>query len=289
MARARKAYDLARAGNVDSAIMELKESERIAPRNPLYHSALGGMYERLGLLENAVAEFAEALLLDSMNTKLRDRLESVSLEWGAVLAKESRFRAGLALAQGAAARFPQSSRAQIMLGLFETRNQQNLAAVAAYRRALQLDPRAVDASLGLAMAQSNAGLDKDAESTFEQSLKAFPNDSILRQAYGVLLVKMAESGLATEDRAVRMLRSALALDAKLPEAHYQLGSIALSHGDANAAAKHLAAAAGNGLDDSRLHYAFARTLRRLGRAEEAAKHMEMFLERKRAEEPGSRQ
>ena len=284
MAHARKAYDLARAGSVDSAIVELKESARIAPGNPLYHSALGGMYERQGMLEEAVAEFGGAVRSDSTNTKLRDRLESVSLEWGAVLANEHRFRAGLVHAQSTAARFPQSSRVQIMLGLFETRNQQNLAAVAAYRRALQLDPKAADASLGLAMAQTNAGLEKAAESTFEQSIKAFPNDAMHRQAYGVLLVKLAESGLATENRAVRMLQSALALDATLTEAHYQLGSITLSHGDAKAAAEHFAAAAANGLDDSRLHYAIARTLRRLGRTEEAAKHMEMFLERKRVEE-----
>lgn len=287
MAHARKAYSLARTGDVATAIEELKESARIAPNNPLYHSALGGMYERQGMLEEAVAEFREAVRLDSLNTKLSDRLEFVSLEWGAVLARERRFRAGLAHAQETAARFPQSSRAQIMLGLFETRNQQNLAAVVSYRRALQLDPMAVDASLGLGMAQSNAGLDQDANITFERSLKSFPGDAMLRQAYGVFLVKMAESGQSTEDRAVRMLRSALALGGKLTEAHYQLGGIALSRGDANAAAEHLAKAAANGLDDSRLHYAFARSLRRLGRTEEAAKHMEMFLERKRAEEGGS--
>jgi Flp pilus assembly protein TadD len=287
MSRARKAYDLARAGDVAAAILELTESARIAPRNPLYHSALGGMYERQGMMENAVLEFGEALRLDSTNVKLRDRLESVSLEWGATLAAERRFRAGLAHAQATAARFPQSSRAHIMLGLFETRNQQNLAAVAAYRRAVRLDPKSVDASLGLAMAQSNAGLNKDAESTFEQGIKAFPDDAMHRQAYGVLLVKMAESGIGAQDRAVRMLRSALSLDAKLTEAHYQLGSIALAHGDATAAAEHFASAAANGLDDSRLHFGTARALRRLGRTEEAARQMELFQERKRAEEAGS--
>ena len=41
------------------------------------------------------------------------------------------------------------------------------------------------------------------------------------------------------------------------------------------------------LDDSRLHYATARALRRLGRTDEAARHMELFRLRKQSEEsPG---
>ncbi len=105
-----------------------------------------------------------------------------------------------------------------------------------------------------------------------------------RQAYGVLLARMAESGTAPPERAVQMLESALRLDPKLAEAHYQLGGLALARDDAAGALKHFQAAAQNGLDDSRLHYATARALRRLGNADDGAREMELFRQRKQAEE-----
>lgn len=287
MQHARKAYELARAGQTDSAIAEMRESVRLAPGNALYRSALGGIYERQGNLELAVVEFAEAVRLDPINSKVKEHLEAVSLEWGATLARERRFRAGLTHAKATAVRFPQSSQAHIMLGLFETRNQQNVAAVSAYRRALQLDPKSLNASAGLGMALSNAGLTKEASAVFEAGIRAFPSDATHRQAYGVLLVKMAEAGQSTPDRGVAMLESALALDATLTEAHYQLGSIALSKGDAAAAERHFAAAAQGGLDDSRIHYAMARALRRLDRTSEAAQHLKLFEQRKQSETAGS--
>jgi Flp pilus assembly protein TadD len=81
-----------------------------------------------------------------------------------------------------------------------------------------------------------------------------------------------------------MLQSALQLDPTLAEAHYQLGSLALAREDLPTAASEFAAALGNGLDDSRIHYALARTLRRSGKPEEAEKHLRLFRERKSAEQ-----
>ena len=128
---------------------------------------------------------------------------------------------------------------------------------------------------------------QDAAATFEAGLKKFPNDAMHRQAYGVLLARMAESGEAPAERAVKMLESALALDPSLAEAHYQLGSLALAGNDAASAALHFETAARNGLDDSRLHYATARALRRLGKTDESARHMDLFRQRKQSEEsPG---
>lgn len=287
MSLARHAYELARAGELDPAVAELQQAARLDPGNPLYRSALGGIYERAGKLEEAVGAFADAVRLDPANPKLSAHLESVSLDWGETLARARRFRAGLVHAGVTAGRFPKSARAWLMLGLFQTRNQQNLAAVDAYRRAVELDPQSAEASVGLGIAQSSAGLAQDAEATFEAGLKKFPTDAMHRQAYGVLLVRMAESGDAPAGRAVKMLESALALEPSLAEAHYQLGSLALAGNDAASAALHFEAAASNGLDDSRLHYATARALRRLGRTDESARHMHLFRQRKQSEEsPG---
>ena len=284
---ARRAYEQARAGQYEEAAAGLREAARLAPTNPLYRSALGGVFERQGKLSEAVAAFAEALRLDPANAGIRSHVESLSLDWGATLARERRYRAGLVLARQTAARSPQLAPAHLMLGLFLARNRQNLAAVDAYRRALALDPHSTEASVGLGIAQFSAGLTREAQATFEAGIEAFPRDAIHRQAYGVLLVKMAESGDAPPAGAAEMLASALEIDETLAEAHYQLGSLALAHGDASAAVTHFETAMKNGLDDARLHYAASRALRRLGRDADAESRLEVFRSRKATEQAAS--
>lgn len=203
-----------------------------------------------------------------------------SLERGAELGRAGKFRAGLALARETAARYPKSAAAQIMLGFFHTRNRENLAAVDAYRRALTLEPGAAEASVGLGIAQTQAGLDRNAAATFEAGLARFPQDAMHRQAYGVLMVKRAEAGDAqAATRAASLFEEALAMDGRLAEPHYQLGSLALARGDAAMAVTQFEAAARKGLDDARLHYALARALRRVGREAEAESHLRLFRER----------
>lgn len=319
MTLARQAYESVRAGNAEAAIAKLQEAAKIAPANSLYRSALGGIFKRQGKLVAADIEFREALRLDTANPALllesavigadlrqyeaargslvklvelqpenvaaRDLFETVSLDWGAELAQLRRYRTGLQLAQDTAKRYPKSARAQLMLGLFESRNQQNIAAVAAYQRALALDPSSADASAGLGIAQSSAGLIEEARTTFEAGLRKFPKDAAHHQAYGVLLVKMAESGAAPEAKAREALEAALRLDPALPEPHYQLGNLALGTDRAADAIAHFQAASTCGLDDSRIHWAMSRALRRLGKSEDSARHLELFQARKKAEQP----
>ncbi len=281
MKLARQAYEAAREGRVEEAVNGLREAARLAPANALYRSALGGLFEKQGKLEEAVEEFGVAARLDP---QFRERWEAVSLEWGAELARARRFRSGLAFAQQTAARFPQSARAAIMQGLFFTRNQQNLAAVDAYRRAVTLAPDSPEANVGLGIAQSSAGMLPEAAATFEDGLRRFPRDATHRQAYGVLLVKRFETGEAeAAARAAAMLDSALLIDGTLAEAHYQLGALALAGGDASAAVAKFASAAALGLDDARIYYAWARALRRLGRGGEADEHLTLFRARKDTE------
>src|SRR5712691_3560500 len=133
-----------------------------------------------------------------------------------------------------------------MLRLFETRNQQNVAAVAAYKRALELAPDSAEASVGLGIAQTMAGLTADAVRTFEAGIAKWPSDAMHYQAYGVLLLRMAETGAAPESRAASMLGKALDLDPSLAEAHYQLGQIALAHDEIEKSIEHFLAAVQNG-------------------------------------------
>ena len=95
---------------------------------------------------------------------------------------------------------------------------------------------------------------------------------------GTLLNQRA--GLRTHDDAHWARTNALLLgDVLLSDAHQ-----ILAREDLPTAASEFAAALGNGLDDSRIHYALARTLRRSGKPEEAEQHLRLFRERKSAEQ-----
>jgi Flp pilus assembly protein TadD len=81
-----------------------------------------------------------------------------------------------------------------------------------------------------------------------------------------------------------MLRLALALDRSLPEAHYQLGNLALKNGQPAQALRHLEAAARLNPDSAKVHFALARVYRRLNRSQDASREMGLF-EKLKGNEP----
>jgi len=283
MQHARASYELSKRGDLTGAAEQMRIAVRLAPENPLYLSALAGIASRQGKKEEAKQCWERAFELDPRSPALRSRLEEASLDLGADLAKQRRFKAGVILAESTVNTFPESARAQQMLAFFLMRNHQNPAAVEAYRKALSLSPESSDINVGLGIAQTMAGLLPQAVQTLEAGIRKWPADAMHYQAYGVLLLRMAEEGTASEDRGVQMLRKALALHSSLSEAHYQLGNLALTQGDASGAIEHLLTAIRNGDDGSKVHFALSRAYRAAGKMHESENHAELFRERKEAE------
>ncbi len=318
MAKARQSYELARAGNLEQAVVVMREAIALEPENALLHSALGGILARQDKPEEARSSFAQAVRLDPTNTVLRFQLarlqmqtgqwepayenlrqiatqqpgnpevlallEDAACELGAEWARARRFKAGQALARDAARRFPASARVHEMLGLFETRNQENVLAVEAYRKARELAPDSAGAVAGLAIAQAAAGMTADAAATLESALGQFPKDATLRQVYGVLMLKWSETEPGRRAQGIQALEAALQLDPNLAEAHYQLGNVALEDGRAEEAARRFETALRCGEPSSRVWFALARAYRRVGRAAEAEAAMEKFRAQKAEEE-----
>lgn len=287
MQHARASYERAKQGDLAGAADEMRGAIRLAPENPLYLSALGGIAARQWEAgQSGQARENAAIVADAQpgNTKARELLEEISLDLGAELAKARRFKAGLTLAQDTARRFPASARAQQMFGLFLTRNQQNPAAVGAYRKALSLSPESIDVSVGLGIAQTMAGLLPEAVKTLEAGIRKWPGDAAHYQAFGVLLLRMADEGSDTEAQGVRMLVKALELQPALPEAHYQLGNLALKRGDSSKAIEHLVMALRNGGESSKVHFALSRAYRAAGNAPDSEKHAALFREQKEREQ-----
>lgn len=318
MQHARSSFELAKRGDLPAAAEEMRVAIRLAPQNPLYLSALGGILARNGKSGEAKQCFEQAVALDSSNpvlrlqlarlqweagelavarenllraadgrpgdTEIAKMLEELSLELGASLAKQGRYRAGLVIAKDTARRYPQSAQAQQMLGLFLTRNQENPAAIAAYQKALSLAPGSADLNVGLGVAQTMAGLLPDAARTLKTGIAKWPDDAMHYQAYGVLLLRMAKEGTAAEADGVQALNKALALNPNLPESLYQLGNLALSHGQTDIAIDQLSAALLAGDESSKLHFALARAYRAAGNPVKAEEHARIFRERKQQEQ-----
>ena len=162
-------------------------------------------------------------------------------------------------------------------------------AVDSFSRALQLDPSSADASIGLARAQFGSGMTQQAEQTLERAIANFPNKAPLELELAQLLLKQAETGdEGAGARAEQLLKSAVALDDTLAEAHYQLGELELARGQAQRALIHLEKAAKLNPTSAKTHFALSRAFRRLGRNEEAAKQAALYdklIEQERSRAP----
>src|SRR5207245_1365010 len=157
-------------------------------------------------------------------------------------------------------------------------------ASSSYRHAIELDQSDTDGGLGLARAQASAGLNSDAASTLDAAIKRFPTDARFKVDYAAMLLKEAETGDAhAKVRAEEMLRSAIAINHSLPQAHYELGNLELNEGRAAEACRQLEQAVKLAPQSSQAHFALARSYRRLKRMEEAAREMDLYEKLKDAD------
>jgi tetratricopeptide (TPR) repeat protein len=229
--------------------------------------------------QDAVRAFQEAIKVEPTN-------ETIYLDLGEILLRERRLVPALELAKRTASAFPDSSRAFLLRGSVELAATLFTDAVNSFSRALQLDPASRDATIGLARAQFGAGMAQQAKATLEKAIGNFPEKARFELELAELLLKEAETGdEGAGTRAEQLLRSAVALDDTLAEAHYQLGELALGRGQAQRALIRLERAAKLNPTSARVHFALSRAYRRLGKNEEAAKQSALYDKLKEQETP----
>jgi len=231
---------------------------------------IGWCYEGQGDFARAVAAMDKAI--ENNPTQ-----ESNYLDVGRILLEAHRPKGALEAAETALSVAPDSARAYGLKGLAETELSQPIDAVQSYLQAVKLDPHSPKALLGLALAQEREGKTQDAQTTFEKGIRQFPNNAVLHQEYGkMLLIFRGDDPEASEAHAVSLLTKALALDEGLAVAHFELGNLALSKGQLAQAVTQLEAAAKLSPTDSRAHYALSRAYRRLGRVDDADRELKIF-------------
>ena len=267
-------YHAARYTESQSELQELIDS---GVGTPQVLALLGWSYEKQNNIKASTEAFEEAI-------RLAPGQESIYLDLGNVLLAHHSLPAALDLAKHTVTQFPESAAAFDSKGQAEFGMAQFTDAMASFQKALQLDPSDADAALGLARAQSGAGLNADASTGFEADIQRFPKDVRFRVEYASTLIKQAETGdAAAEQRAQTLLTSTLTLDPSNAVALYQLGNLELNHGLFAEARQHLERAVEITPQSGGAHFALARAYRRLKRPADAAREMSAYTKLKTAD------
>ena len=240
-----------------------------------FYDQLGWCYQRRGEQRKAIEAFKKAI-------RQYPKEQSNYLDLITVLSSDRYLDAALELAKQTVAVFPTSSQAYKMQGLVELMLLMPKNAAASYSRATQLNPDDPVADLGVALAETASGRVVEAQSAFKNGLKRFSGDPDHYVQYARFLLKVSDPGdKATEAHAVQLLRNAVKLNSVLPEPHFLLGKLALRDDNLKEALKELRMAAQLEPDSSKIHFALARTYRRMKREDEATKEDAMFKKLKK--------
>jgi tetratricopeptide (TPR) repeat protein len=279
---AKLGYSLAlaqyRANRIKESQVTLRKLIGAGHESSDIYDLLAWCFEKQNDFKQAVAAMDQAIALDPSR-------ESNYLDVGMMLLELHRPTGALVAAEKAVKVAPSSYQAYRLKGLAETRLAKIADAEKSYARAIELNPADPEAILGLASAQWDDGKTQEAEATFKKGIELLPGNAILYQEYGSMLLKLGgSSDAAREARAVSLLQTAIALDGGLAEPHYQLGKLALTKGSYQEALGHLETAAKLNPRSSKIHFSLAGLYRRLGRAEDATKELQLYKSLKTEEE-----
>ncbi|MFN8009451.1 MAG: tetratricopeptide repeat protein [Terriglobia bacterium] len=309
---ASRADQLVQAGDLKGAEAEMRQAVELSPKETEYLVRLGLLLTMQERPKVAAIFYERALKLDPNNLAIRRYLAGSQWQSGRLDASEEnlkivlktnprdpealvmlgmvllgtgRFLDAHAAAQKAAKAMPSSDQAYAVKGMAEMQMQRYTEAAKSYGKAVELNPKAPDVNLGLAVSLWDAGNIAESFAVFEQGLKRFPEDPFHSMEYGRLLLKSAKpNDAASETRAVGLLQDALKLNPSLPEAQYLLGDLALRKGDPEKALQHLEEAVKLDPGSSKIHFALSRTYRRMGRMDDAAREEGEFQKLKAREE-----
>ena len=240
-----------------------------------------GSYSLLAWCYFRQRKFQEAVRAMDLAIDLDPRKESNYLDLGRMLTDHDLLVVARAVTLKAVQELPDSFRAYMLKGLVEAKQGDLAAAVVSYRRAVALNPDAPEPNYNLAKMQSLAGMDKEAQETFERGMRKFPKDARTCQEYALVQMRRAENGIeSAEASAVSLFQRAISLDNALWEPHYQLGNLWLAKGRTVEAVKELETALTLNRKEAEIHFALSRAYRRSGGQERASVELAAYEELK---------
>jgi Flp pilus assembly protein TadD len=225
------AYSFLRAGMANEHTGDHKGAERtyrrgleIAPDDVELHNALGWTLFQDGRSPEAVAEYRRALAVDPKHVKSHNNLALALVELGQLEEAAGHFEQSLAV----------EPKAEIYsdLGFIQARLGRPDAALADYRKALELDPNCASAHFNLAVSLVQAGKFAEAESHYRQALPGRPTAEV-HNGLGFVLARQGRT-----DEAIAEFRKALEANPRFVPAYNNLAEALVSQGRLEEAAQY---------------------------------------------------
>ncbi len=259
------AYDLAlselRAGDTNAARKLIQQLLKQNDRSEL-HNLLAGVEEASGNFKGAAAEYETAARMDPSEKNLFD-LGSQLLEYHG-------YQQGLQVFTYATAKFPESAKLRVGLGVAQYSLGQYKEAVETLCRAVDLNPKDTRA-LDFLGKMYNVAPELSGEVTkrLEHFAKLYPGNAAANYYFAMSLRERTTAGNSAErdQRAKALLLKAIAEDPGLADAHYQLGLIYQDEGLDSKAIHEFAAAVRIRPDLKSAHYRLAQLYTKEGKSD----------------------
>ncbi|UCD83828.1 MAG: tetratricopeptide repeat protein [Deltaproteobacteria bacterium] len=194
-----KAYE--GKSNIKQAVKEAERMMQAAPTNYEIHNFLGTYYAKAGKLDEAIAEFKEAVRLNPRYSSAWNNLEI------AMKKKELLKQQGI-INGGASSEIPPDSvLGHFYRGIAFQQKGELDKAVTEYQEVLKIDPEYFDAYINLGLAYFKLGDNDQAINEFSQALKLRPQSAVCHTNLGAIYAR-----LENKEKAIYHFRESLRLD-----------------------------------------------------------------------------
>jgi tetratricopeptide (TPR) repeat protein len=233
-------------GRLDEALAEFTEALRLKPDFDLVHNNLGDLLSRQGRPEEALARYAEAVRINPGSVELRNNL-------GMALFRQGRIDEAIAQYAEALRIHPGNAEVHNNLGAALNARGRVDEAIAQYSEVLRLDPGHADAHNNLGVALLRTGRVAEALTQFAEAVRSNPDHADAHSNLGVVLL-----GQGRLEPARAELEAAIRLNPGLAQAHNNLGMVLFRQGRFAEALDQYAAALERNPGYARAHQNLAR-------------------------------
>lgn len=200
-------------GQIEDAIAEFEEAIRLDPDNALAHFNLGVAYQYQGKLDQAVAEYQEAISIDPDYAEAHNNL-------GIAYDDQGKPDEAIAEYQEAIRINPDYALAHYNLALAYYAQGKPDEAIAAYKEVIRVDPDSADAHYNLGITYYDQGKLDEAIAAWQEAIRIEPEDSMTHNNLG-----RAYFDQGRLDEAITELEEAIELDPDNAQAHFNLGLV----------------------------------------------------------------
>lgn len=228
-------------GLYDKALTTLKQAINVNPSHGEAHFHLGRVYKRLGMEENAKAEYSLSFRIDhekfhEYTKKFHEGADyepsdtQYLTELGSSYTEKAMYDEAITTFKKVLEIEPDHKRAHYNLGIIYLKKKMYHKAADEFRNVVQIAPQMAEAHYNLGLAYHKQGMLERAISEFKVTLDLFPETGGRRKAGVHYKLGTTYYEISKYDEAIDELRKALEISPNLAAAHHQLSAVYKSVG-----------------------------------------------------------